>query len=347
MKFLLYGANGYTAQLILRMYKDFGITPVIGGRSAEKVKSLAAQYNLDYRVFGLENAAEIQANIKEFQVVLNCAGPFSKTGRPMIEACITQKVHYLDITGEIHIFERCHKLNEKAKNAGIMLMPGVGFDVVPTDCASAMAKEKMPDATHLKIAFASIGGTMSHGTSNTMAEGMGLPGARRENGKIVTIPLGKNSMNVPFVSKDIFCMSIPWGDVSTAFYSTGIPNIETFTQSSPKTFNRLKYQQYYNWFLRLGFVRRYALNQIAKKPTGPSDARREKASMNVWVEATNAAKESVVVKLVVKEGYTFTALSALTCVKKVLEGNFITGFQTPSNAYSAQLVMEIEGSELH
>jgi short subunit dehydrogenase-like uncharacterized protein len=205
----------------------------------------------------------------------------------------------------------------------------------------------MPDATHLKIAFASIGGAMSHGTSNTMAEGMGLPGARRENGKIVSIPLGQNSMNVPFVSKEIFCMSIPWGDVSTAFYSTGIPNIETFTQANLKTFNRLKYQKYYNWFLRLGIVRRYALNQIAKKPAGPSDARREKATMNVWVEATNAKKESVVVKLVVKEGYTFTALSALTCVKKVLEGNFQVGFQTPSNAYSAQLVTEIEGTEVY
>jgi short subunit dehydrogenase-like uncharacterized protein len=347
MKFLLYGANGYTAQLILKMYQDFGVTPVIAGRSEAKVKALAAQYNLEYKVFGLDNVAEIEQNIKEFKVVLNCAGPFSSTAKPMVEACLAQKVHYLDITGEIVVFELCAKLSDRAQKAGIMLMPGVGFDVIPTDCAAAMAKAKMPDATHLKIAFAGLGGGISHGTSVTMAQGLGEAGARRENGKIIRVPVGQHGFMVPFAKKEIFCMSIPWGDVSTAFHSTGIPNIETFTQANPKTFKRLKYQKFFNWFLRLKMVRNYNIKQIDKRPAGPSDERREKSEMNVWVEAKNAKNETAIVKLIVKEGYTFTALSALTCVQKVLNNNFKIGFQTPSNAYSAQLVMEIEGSQVY
>ena len=344
MKFLLYGANGYTAQLMIRMYQDFGITPVLAGRSEAQIAALAKANDLEYKVFSLDSQDIITQNIRGFAAVLNCAGPFTRTGKPMIDACISEKIHYLDITGEIQIFEYCAAVSKRAKQAGIMLMPGVGFDVVPTDCASALAKQKMPDATHLKIAFASIGGSYSHGTSITMAEGSGELGARRENGKIVRIPVGKNALTVPFAGHDIFCMSIPWGDVSTAYHSTGIPNIETFTQSTPKLYKMLKYQSFFNWILRTNWYKKRAINKIKLKPAGPSDERRARANMSVWVEASNAKNEKIEVKIVVKEGYTFTALSALTCMKKVLDGNFKIGFQTPSNAYGYKLVEEIEGS---
>ena len=133
-----------------------------------------------------------------------------------------------------------------------MLMPGVGFDVVPTDCMAKYLKDRLPDATNLELAFASIGGKFSHGTAMTMAEGLGEGGAARVNGKITKEPLGKKGMWVDFGLKKLFVMSIPWGDVSTAFFTTGIPNIQTYTGASEKTFKLLKWQ--FNFKLRLKCV---------------------------------------------------------------------------------------------
>ena len=136
---------------------------------------------------------------------------------------------YLDITGEIPVFEMAAQLNERARTAGIMIMPGVGFDVVPTDCMALFLKNQLPDAVQLQLAFASAGGSISHGTASTMILGLGEGGLIRENGIIVKCPLGHKSMYVNFDGDEKFVMTIPWGDVSTGYYTTGIPNIETYT----------------------------------------------------------------------------------------------------------------------
>ena len=173
------------------------------------------------------------------------------------------------------------------KNRGIMLMPGVGFDVVPTDCLSLFLKDKMPDAKSLKIAFATPGGSISHGTAMTMTGKLGDGGMIRQNGKIIRRPLGEKGMMVNFGSKEIFVMSIPWGDVSTAFHTTGIPNIETFTAVPKKAYNLLKFQSIFNWLLRTKMVRDYLRKKISQRPAGPDDAMRTKARSLVWAEVTN------------------------------------------------------------
>ena len=141
MKFLLYGANGYTGQLIIRYAEDYGLKPVIAGRSKEKIESLANKFGLDYKVFSLDNEPEMDAVLGEFDLVLHAAGPFMYTAKPMMEACIRTNTHYLDITGEIAVFEMAHRFDKAAKESSIVMMPGVGFDVVPTDCMALYLKK--------------------------------------------------------------------------------------------------------------------------------------------------------------------------------------------------------------
>ncbi len=253
--FLLYGANGYTGQLITKIVHEYGLTPILAGRRKEALEPMAAALNTSYRIADLEDSAALDAALKDVSLVLHAAGPFKRTAKPMIEACIRNKKHYIDITGEIEVYEMAKKYDDAAKKAGIMIMPGVGFDVVPTDCIALFLKNKLPDATELKLAFASLGGRLSHGTATTMAEGMGRKSAARKDGKIVPVPLGHKGMMVDFGVKEIFVMSIPWGDISTAYTTTGIPNIETYTGVSPKTYKMLKYQSLFNWLLRTSFMR--------------------------------------------------------------------------------------------
>lgn len=340
----MYGAYGYTGKLITEMASEFDLTPVLAGRNEVKLKELAAEYQLQYIALDLKDQTLLKQTLERFPLVLHAAGPFKFTAEPMMNACLETGTHYLDITGEIDTFELGASKDEAAQQAGIMIMPGVGFDVVPTDCTAAYLKQALPDATHLKIAFAMLGSGVSHGTAMTMAENAGEGGARRIDGKITQVPLGEHAMTVPFLGKDMFAMSIPWGDVSTAYYTTGIPNIETFTSVHPKTYKKVKYQKYIGWLLRNSFVKKQMQKRIDAHPAGPSKERRDKGKGLIWGQATNAKGDTKTVRLQVMEGYKLTATTALMIAKSVLEGQAKPGFQTPAGLFGPDLIMQVEGT---
>ena len=240
---LVYGANGYTGQLIAELSTSYGLAPQLAGRNEGSITNLALRYNLPYSVFSLDNKEEIDNALRGKKVLINAAGPFSRTAKPLVESCLKNGVHYLDITGEIEVFEMVKTYHQQALEKGLTLLPGSGFDVVPTDCLALFLKNELPDATHLQLAFTSVGGGLSHGTATTMVEGLGRGGAARINGQIVKQPLGKKGMWIDFGESKRFVMSIPWGDVSTAFYTTGIPNIDVYTGIDPKVYKLLKSQK--------------------------------------------------------------------------------------------------------
>ena len=340
-KLLLYGANGYTGKLIASMAADYGLEPILAGRNHDEIIQLAKKYDLSFRIFDLDNTENIVAQISDCKLVLHAAGPFMRTAKPMIKACMQAGVHYLDITGEIAVFEMAKKMHQAAEAAGIMLMPGVGFDVVPTDCMALYLHQRMPDATHLQLAFASVGGGVSHGTATTMVTSLGSGGAAREDGMIVSKPLGHKGMTVDFGIKKRFVMTIPWGDVSTAHHTTGIPNIETFTAVKPAVFRLLKWQSLFNPILRTAWVKKMVQKKIDAAPPGPDEKARATVKSLVWSCIRNAAGESISAHFSGPEGYTLTAHAALIIAKKVLEGNYIIGYQTPAGCFGKDLALEI------
>ena len=342
--FLLYGANGYTGGLIAKYAAQYGLQPILAGRREDVIKQMADRLKLSYKIFDLSNNAQLMTALQEVKVVVHAAGPFADTARQMIDACLQTGTHYLDINGDISVFERIKSLDAVAKEKNIMLLPGVGFDVVPTDCMALHLKNKLPDATHLKLAFASIGGAVSHGTAMTIVNKLGEGGAARENGRIVKKPLGEKGMWVDFGSAKLFVMSIPWGDVSTAHFTTGIPNIETYTAIKPAAYKLLKLQKLFNWLLRKEAVKNIIRKKIKQRPAGPDDERRSNAKSLVWGEARNASGKTVTDYFTCADGYTLTALSSLIIAKKVLEGNFKPGYQTPAACYGEELIMEIPGT---
>ena len=345
-KFLLYGANGYTGKLIAKLSATYNLQPILAGRTEANIKPLADELQVPYRIVDLDDAVQLEKALSEVKLVLHAAGPYVYTAKQMIEACLKTGVHYIDINGDISVFEMLKKYDSLAKEKNIMVMPGVGFDVVPTDCVALQLKNKMPDATHLKLAFASIGGGLSHGTAITMAGKIGEGGAVRENGKIIRKPLGQKGMWVSFGERKLFVMTIPWGDISTAFTTTGIPNIETYTGMAPKVYRILKLQWAFNWLLRTNFVRNIIRKKIKAKPAGPSDEQRKKSSSMVWGEVSNAAGKTLNAAISCLDGYSLTAHSSLLISKKILEGNFKPGYQTPAGCYGEHLIMEIPNSKL-
>jgi len=338
--FLIYGANGYTGELITRFAAERGLKPILAGRNAEKIEELATQFEMPFRVFSLEDEAKTDAALQEVEFVLHCAGPFSLTSAPMVEACLRNKKHYLDITGEIAVFEAMAARDNLAKSAGIMIMPGVGFDVVPSDCLAKYLKDRLPSATNLTLAFYGLG-RISHGTQATMTMNVGKGGAIRQNGEIVSVPAAYKTREIDFGEIKKNGVTIPWGDVSTAFYSTGIPNIEVYTIVPDAQLNLLKLSRYLGWILATSPIQSLLQSQIPSG--GPSDEEREKGKTFLWGCATDDAGNKVEARQFGMEGYTMTALTALKIAEKILDGNFCAGFQTPAKCYGADLILEIEG----
>ncbi|HMO79908.1 MAG TPA: saccharopine dehydrogenase NADP-binding domain-containing protein [Pyrinomonadaceae bacterium] len=338
--FLIYGANGYTGELITRMAVERGMRPIVAGRNEEAITELAETHGLEYRVFSLDETEKLDAALNEAAMVLHCAGPFSLTSRQMGEACLRTKTHYTDITGEIAVFEACAAVDEKANQAGIMVMPGVGFDVVPSDCLARHLKDRLPTAANLTLAFYGIG-RMSHGTQATMTMNIGKGGAVRRDGKIMSVPAAWRTREIDFGEVTKTGVTIPWGDVATAYYSTGIPNIEVYTVAPRSAVKMMKLSRYLGWLLASGPIQRYLQGKIP--PGGPTDEERAKGKTLLWGEASDESGNRVEARMKCPEGYTITALAALNITEKILAGNFIPGFQTPAKAYGADLILEIEG----
>jgi short subunit dehydrogenase-like uncharacterized protein len=342
--FLIYGANGYTGELVLRYAVERGMKPVIAGRNAEKIEGLARKFGVDFRVFSLDETEKLDAALSgaEVEFVLHCAGPFSLTFKQMAEACLRTGKHYTDITGEIEVFESLARLDAEAKKAGIMLMPGVGFDVVPSDCLARHLKNRLPTATNLTLAFYGLGGKISHGTQATMTMNAGRGGAIRRDGEIARVPAAFKTREIDFGELRKTGVTIPWGDVATAFYSTGIPNIEVYAVVPDAARGLLKLSRYFGWLLATAPMQNFLQKQIPAG--GPSDDERAAGKSLLWGEATDERGNRVESRLTAPEGYTTTVLTALKIAEKILAGNFCTGFQTPTRCYGADLILEIEGT---
>ncbi len=339
--YLIYGANGYTGELIARLAASRGHRPILAGRNAAEVGSLAATLGGVARVFGLD---AIGTSLDGVSAVLNCAGPFARTAKLMATACLRAGAHYLDVTGEIVVFETLAAMDATAEKAGVMLMPGVGFDVVPTDCLAAHLKRRLPTATRLRLGF-QIKGGVSRGTARTMSENLGSGGAVRKGGKIVKVPACWKTRRIDFGLGPTMAMTIPWGDVSTAWRTTGIPDIEVYLAApiSMRIFARLS--RVLGPILGSGFVQRRIDRKIAGGPAGPSAAQRQRGASLVWGEALDDRGSRVMSRLRGPEGYTMTALTALAVVERVLAGEARPGFQTPARVYGADFILGVPGVE--
>ncbi|HEX8253024.1 MAG TPA: hypothetical protein VF846_07760, partial [Thermoanaerobaculia bacterium] len=323
-------------ELIAREAVARGERPILAGRSAEKIEPLARELGCEWRAFELT-----KPDLTNVELVLHCAGPFIHTSRPMVDACLAAGAHYLDITGEIAVFESVFARDAEAKARNVALLPGVGFDVVPTDCLAAMLHAELPDAHELWLAFFSRSG-VSRGTMKTMIEGAGRGGAIRRDGKIVVVPQMYDVREIPFASGPRTAMTIPWGDVSTAFRTTGIPNIRVYSAQSRRALAQMRRTKLFLPLLRFAPLRKLASSR-ADKVAGPNAETRDTARVELWGRVVNARGEERTMTMSVVEGYKFTVLSSLEAVAGVL-ANPRAGAFTPAGYFGADFVQRIPGT---
>jgi short subunit dehydrogenase-like uncharacterized protein len=344
---LIYGANGYTGELIARQAVAQGLRPTLAGRNAAAVTALANQLDLPHLAVSLGDEDALERALRGHMVVLHCAGPFSRTSSLMAAACLRTGVHYCDITGEIMVFEALARQDTAAQAADVMLLPGAGFDVVPSDCLAAHLKRRLPTATSLELAFRGLG-RASRGTITTALEGINKQagqGAVRRNGQIVPAPMGQLIRQVDFGRGPVTVTAIPWGDVSTAYHSTGIPNITVYTYMPPTALTLLRLGRPLMPLLAASPAQDLLRGLVRRGPPGPSPEERAAGLSLLWGEARDDAGHCVAARVRAPEGYTLTAMSAVLIAERILAGQWRAGFQTPSRVYGPDLLNAITGVE--
>ncbi len=362
-KWMLYGANGYTGELIARAAVKRGLLPILAGRSREKFEPLARELGLECRAFSLDHVGQASdkpspqysnvvasheykgGGLDGVKLVLHCAGPFSVTSAPMIEGCLAVGAHYLDITGEIAVLEHTHASGQaaRARERGVVLCSGVGFDVVPTDCVALRLKELLPDAVRLSLGF-ETDSLPSPGTLKTALESLGNGMLCRREGAIVKTPVEETLREIDFGRGEVPAMAISWGDVSSAYYTTGIPNIDTWIPVPGKRPGVLKVFQAARPLLATGLIQSGLKKLVTKFVKGPTAAQRRKSHTWVWGEAVNSAGATQTVRIEIGNVYDVTVDAALTVVEHLLDTTPEGGSYTPAKLLGSGAVERLAGA---
>ncbi len=342
MSIILYGAYGYTGELIAHHAAKLNVRLTLAGRDRAKLEPLAQAVSMPFAVCDLNDASRLDALLLHHDVVLHCAGPFRYTSKPMVDACLRTRTQYVDITGEIDVFEAVQRRDQEAKAKGIVMLPGAGFDVVPTDCLAAWLHQHMPDAVRLDLALKTYGG-ISHGTATTAVEVSGDGGMVRIDGKLHRELVAHRDVEADFGDGTEIAVSIPWGDVSTAWASTGIPNITTYLRLPTVARKRLRYLARLHPVMRLPALKKLVLWWIKNQPRGPSEDVRRTGAVAIWGRVQNGSGEVISARLQGPEGYKLTAETALEIATAIDSGQEVHGFQTPSSLFGPDFILKFEG----
>jgi short subunit dehydrogenase-like uncharacterized protein len=344
-QWLIYGANGYTGRRIAEEAAARGWQPILAGRRGAEIAALAQRLRCAYRVFPLDDPPRLAEGLKDVSAVLHCAGPFSATGEPMMDGCLRAGVNYLDITGEIAVIEAAAARGPAAVEAGVTLLPSTGFDVVPSDCLAAMLAERLPGATRLQLAF-SGGGRIGPGTARTIVEGLRGGGRVRIDGRIAAVPVAWKTIHVELGGVRREAATIPWGDVATAWYTTGIPNIEVYAVMPHKQIVVLRRLRPVLAMLRLPGIGRPLGRTISSFLTGRTQSANESSRSSFWGRVSDEHGRAVTATLETIEGYRLTVLTSLAAVDRVLGGGVPHGFVTPARALGSQFILGIPETEI-
>ena len=341
---MIYGANGYTGTLVAEYAATAGARvspPTLAGRNGDKVRAVASRLEMPWTTADLTDAPTLRRRLKDVKVVLNCAGPFSSTADPLVAACLETGTHYVDITGEIAVFERIAAQDAAARQAGIVLLPGAGFDVVPSDCLAAHLKRRQPGMQRLRLSISGLT-QASQGTARTALEALGKGTLARRGGEIVELETPQRG-RTDFGQGPVDTVGVSWGDVATAWYSTGAHEIDVLFEASPALRVVSRVPRRLRAALGSPPVQRLLSRLVDRMDHGPSTEERRRGRCRLLGEAWDAEGVRVASLMQTPEPYALTAQTAFTIAQRIAVGEVAAGYHTPSNAFGPDLALEFDG----
>jgi short subunit dehydrogenase-like uncharacterized protein len=341
---MIYGAYGFTGELISEAALRRGHSPILSGRSREKLATVAERLDLDMVILDLQDESRLKQTLEEVDLVLNAAGPFVHTARPITHACLETRTDYLDVSGEVMVMEETFALDQQAQEAGIVIIPGVGFNVLASDCLALYAAEQIEDPTHLEIATQWATDEMSPGTTRTMIEGFPAGILARRAGQLVRINALQMRRQQRFLDGVHPIVPVSIGDLATAYRTTQIPNITTYTAFNEQTANFYTLSEpFLRKLLGFEFIRRIASRRVKNDISFSEDHLRGRKPSQVWISVRNDEGREHQAWLETIDSYLFTAEASVRSVEKIASEK-LAGVLTPARAFGADFVLEIPGT---
>jgi short subunit dehydrogenase-like uncharacterized protein len=342
-RLLVYGATGYSGGLVVEEACRLGLAPIVAGRDRMRVAAVAERLRLEHRVASLTDGDGLEAMLRQVGVVVHAAGPFSRTAAPMVEACLRRGVHYLDLTGEARVVEAVAQRHAEARRRGVMLMPAVGFEALPSDCLAAHVSRRLPAARSLAVAT-TVPSFITRGSAETLLA-LDDGGVARRGGVLMNLPVGTLERTFDFGRGPQQALSCGLVDVVTAWYTTGVPDITGYLEAVPRLRAAVTATRLGGWLLRAPPVQAWLRAWAALLPDGPSASERDAHRMAIVAEGETASGHRVVARMQTPGAYTVTGATAAAVAGRVLAGDVEPGFQTPGRIWGPDLVFSIPGVE--
>ena len=344
-KWILYGVTGHTGRMVLQRALERGHRPTIAGRNRDRVRALSEEHALSSISFGLDRKDEVREILDDFDLVVNIAGPYSKTGMPVATAAIEAGCDYLDVTGEIQVFQALASLEEEARNAGVTLLPGCGFEIIPSDAVAHYLANALPDAERLELSLCSENG-LSTGTITSAIGVAAQGGFRRVNGRLCATTIGEPGPNVRFHQGERKTMEIPRPDLVSAWRTTGIETITTTIALPPGGGLARSIAPGLSRLLSVRPVRRVVSAAVrVASPTPRKTGTSNKSIGSVWGRASNTNGDVEEAWLRTGEPYDYTAKAVVQAVESI-DGTQEPGFQTPASLFGWEFAERIEGESI-
>lgn len=306
-KLMIYGATGYTGRMAAEHASAAGTSLILAGRNEAALVSLGANLGMEYRVFGLEDAAVIDRSIADVGVLLNCAGPFARTADALMRAGIRNGVHYLDVAAELDGYRLAEVLDAEARTAGVMLLPGSGGSVAMLGCLAGHAVARTKGPSSITVAM-HVSGSLSRGSAVSAMESVTAGTLARASGTLVARSAGA-IRKLDFGKGAVDCFQVTLPDLITIWRSTNVPDIETFVHVTGDGFPK---------------------GDLSALPDRPSESERLANRYRAVAEVTDSDGEVFRSVLDTVNGYTFTATAAAEAGRRVLADEARPGFQTPA-----------------
>lgn len=339
---LVYGATGYTARLVIEALLREGLRPLLSARDPGRLRQLAERWRLPFRAASVDDAGSLEAALVGMRAVLNLAGPFVDTAAPLLRACIEAGAHYLDVAGEVDSIRTVSEAHARAEQRGVMLMPAVGFDVVPSDCLCAHVASRLAGVRRLRIGISGLE-LASRGSIKTLTRELGRRTRVHRGGRLEEVGPGELAHQFDFGRGPRACGAVSWGDLVTAPLTTGAREVETYFELTPPVSAVLQANRQFGWAYRMPWVQSMLERQAALWSAEPSAEEMTTRRATVVVEGEDDLGQRVVSRLVTPEAYTLTQATATAITLRVAAGDVEPGFQTPGRLFGADFILRFSG----
>ncbi|QJR82863.1 hypothetical protein CA267_013400 [Alteromonas pelagimontana] len=315
---MIYGAYGYTGAMITEQLSILGQNIIVAGRDESKLNVIKEKFNVPSKVFSLGSEHELARILKDIDIIINCAGPFNRTVRPLMRAAIKNNTHYLDISAELDSYYLAEALDEEAKAAGVLLMPGCGGSVAMIGCLTAFAKKQMPNPVEARVAL-HVSGSMSRGSAISASDYL-TPTLIVRHAHELTETEDSVTRTFNFGKGMVDCVPVSLPEVITLWAQNRIADISTYVHVSGEAF---------------------PTGDLSSLPAGPTEQERENNRYQAAVQLTDVDGNEVHAMLDTLNGYSVTPRAAALAVKNIANGNVKAGFRTPSEMFGSSFILNI------